>query len=66
MAKKLWFLTDGVKIVDVFQEKHEVESSYKTFQDDPDFNYYDFYGIEINDLEDYPEEYDYAIGEGFI
>ena len=66
MSKRLWFLTDGVKLIDVFLKENEVESAYRKYEDDPDFAYYEYYGIDIDELEDYPEEYDLALAEGFI
>ena len=66
MARKLWFVTDGVSLVDVFLRESEAESEYMKFQDDPDFTYYEYYGIVIDELEDYPEEYDLALDQGLI
>ena len=37
MARKLWFVTDGVSLVDVFIRKNDAEREYLKFQDDPDF-----------------------------
>ena len=66
MARKLWFVTDGVSLIDVFQRRDDAEKEYLKYQDDPDFSYYDYYGVEIDELEDYPQEYDLALEEGFI
>ena len=66
MASKLWFVTDGVSLVDVFTREIEAEKEYLKFQDDPDFSYYEYYGLAIDELEDYPEEYDLALEQGYI
>lgn len=64
--KKLWFLTDGVKLKGVFASRKEVERAYQRYEDDPDFAYYDYYEVNVNDLVDYPDEYELAMDEGFI
>ncbi len=66
MARKLWFVTDGVSLVDVFIRKNDAEREYLKFQDDPDFAYYEYYGLDVDELEDYPQEYDLALEEGYI
>lgn len=66
MSKRLWYLTDGVKLVDVFLRETEAESEYHKYEDDPDFAYYEYYALDIDELEDYPEECDLAMEQGFI
>ncbi|MDC7126366.1 MAG: hypothetical protein PQJ46_12415 [Spirochaetales bacterium] len=66
MGKTLWFLTNGVSLVDVFTRKTDAESEYMKFQDDPDFDYYEYYSLDIDELEDYPEEYDLALEQGYL
>ncbi len=66
MTGKLWFVTDGVSLVEVFLRKNDAEREYQKFQDDPDFAYYDYYGIDVDELEDYPDEYDLALETGLI
>ena len=64
--KRLWFLTDGVKLKGVYNSEKAVEREYKKYEDDPDFSYYDYYEVKLNDLDDYPDEYELAMDEGFI
>ena len=64
--KKLWFLTDGVKLKGVFASRKDVEREYQKYEDDPDFAYYDYYEVNVNDLVDYPDEYELAMDEGYI
>ena len=66
MGSKLWFLTDGVKVLSVFDNRRAAEREIERFQDDPDYEYYSVYGIDLDDLEDYPDECDMAMEEGFI
>lgn len=66
MQGKLWFVTDGVSPVGVFTNGKEAERKFQLYQDDPDFGYYDYYAIEISELEDYPEEYDLASAKGLV
>ena len=66
MTNKLWFLTDGVNLVDVFLRKSDAEEEQSKYKDDPDFPYYDYYDVDIDELEDYPDEYDFALKEGYI
>lgn len=66
MSKKLWYVTDGVNLVDVFLRKNDAEEEYLKYKEDPDFMYYEFYGLDIDELEDYPQEYDLALDQGLI
>ena len=66
MSKKLWFVTDGVGLIDVFMRKNEAEDEYMRYKDDSDFMYYEYYGLDIDELEDYPAEYDLALEQGLI
>ncbi len=66
MNNKLWFVTNGVQVVSVFDSRKSAESELNKYQDDPDFNYYDYYGLDIDELEEYPDEYDIALDEGFL
>ena len=66
MSSKLWFVTNGIQLIRVFEKRTMAEQEMKKYQDDPDYSYYDYYGLDIDDLEDYPEEYDIALDEGFL
>ncbi len=64
--KKLWFLTDGVILKGVYTSEKEADREYKKYEDDPDFTYYDYYEVKLNDLGDYPDEYELAMDKGLI
>ena len=66
MSSKLWFVTNGAQLVAVFNNRDSAEREMKKYQDDPDFAYYDFYDLTIDELDDYPEEYDIALDEGYV
>lgn len=66
MKNKLWFVTDGIRTVGVFNDQKEAESEMQKYQDDPDYDYYDHYGVLVDDLDDYPDEYEIAMKHGFI
>lgn len=66
MSGKLWFVTDGVNLIGVFKDREKAEKEKERYQDDPDYDYFDHYGIETRFLEDYPEEYDYALQKGLL
>ncbi len=66
MQSQLWFVTDGVKVFSVFDSRKDAERELDRFQDDPDYEYYEIYNIDVDDLEDYPDEYDLALEEGFL
>ena len=66
MQSELWFLTDGARVLSVFENRQEAEHNMDRYSDDPDYSYYEVYSIEIDDLEDFPDEYDLALGEGFL
>ena len=54
------------KLKGVYSSEKAVEREYKKYEDDPDFSYYDYYEVKLNDLDDYPDEYELAMDEGFI
>lgn len=66
MHSQLWYLTNGVNILSVFTDQKSAEQEMSKYSDDPDYNYYDYYGLDIDELEDYPDEYDIALSEGFL
>ena len=66
MASCLWFVTDGVGIIDVFKDESSAEEKVEMYQDDPDYEYYGFYSIKFSEIKDYPEEYDFAHDRGFL
>jgi len=64
--QSLWFLTDGVRILAVYSEEREAQQELEKYEDDPDYQYYQIYELDIDELEDYPDEYDLAMNEGFL
>lgn len=66
MRSQLWFVTDGVKVFSVFDNRKDAEHELDRYQDDPDYKYYEIYAIDVDDLEDYPDEFDLALEEGFL
>ncbi len=66
MSSKLWFVTNGAQLIGVFNNRDSAEREMKKYQDDPDYPYYDFYDLSIDELDDYPEEYDIALDEGYV
>ncbi|MDA3941246.1 MAG: hypothetical protein PF693_18365 [Spirochaetia bacterium] len=66
MHEKLWFVTNGISLDSVHTTKMDAEIEYQKYQDDPDFEYYDFYHVNVDDLEGYPDEYVMAFDVGFI
>ncbi len=66
MAAGLWFLTDGVKAISVFENRRAAEGELKKYEDDQDYQYFSIYSVNVDDLEDYPDEFDMALDEGLI
>ncbi len=66
MLGKLWFVHDGVNIIGVYTSSSEARLDYERFRYDSDFDYYKIYTIDLDDLEDNPDEYDYALEQGVI
>ncbi|MDC7235663.1 MAG: hypothetical protein PQJ58_20740 [Spirochaetales bacterium] len=66
MSSKLWFVTNGAQLIAVFDSKDSAEQEMRKYEDDPDYGYYEFYDLNISELEDYPEEFDIAQDQGFI
>ncbi|MBC8452758.1 MAG: hypothetical protein H8D65_02760 [Spirochaetes bacterium] len=66
MGSKLWFVTDGISALGCFDTKIDAEEFKEQFCDDDDYNFYELYSILLDDLEDYPDEYDLAMDEGLV
>ena len=66
MGTALWFVTDGADVLSVFDNRRDAERDLSRYQDDPDFDYYECYSIEADDLVDYPDEYEIALDRGLI
>ena len=66
MNTKLWFVTDGIRVIGVFNDDQTAKKEKERFQDDSDYEYYDHYEIGTKDLEHYPDEYDLALQKGFL
>jgi len=65
MAKKLWFIKQDDSLVDVFSSKREALLEYESDQEE-DNDAYELYALDIDDLEDYPEELELAEENGFV
>ena len=66
MGTKLWFVTDGTTALGCFDTKIDAEEFKDQFGDDDDYNYYELYTILLDELEDYPDEYELAMEEGLV
>lgn len=66
MTEKLWFVSNGVYPIAVFFEKGSADEELGRFRDDPDFDYYSCYSVRIDDLDDYPDEFDLALNQGLV
>ncbi len=66
MENSIWFVTDGVSALACFETREEALEYKEQFSDDDDYFNYELYDINVDDLEDYPDEYDLAIEEGLI
>lgn len=66
MKEQLWYVTDGVRLIGVYESKKEAMADYREYEDEDDFEYYDIYGIDVDEIEEYPNEYDLALDEGLI
>jgi hypothetical protein len=66
MKTRLWFVTDGVEIIAAYLSKERAEREKEKYQDDPDFGYFDIYPVRIDELDEYPDEFDYAQMQGLV
>lgn len=66
MKNRLWFVTDGIKVLSVFDDRKSAQIDKERYQDDPDYIYFDHYSIDLSELNDYPDEFDLAIQKGFV
>ena len=65
MAKRIWFVKYEDVLKDVFPSKKEAYLEYESFLDDPNEEY-ELYYIDIEDLEKYPEELEFAESYGLV
>lgn len=63
---KLWFVNDGTNVLACFETKVEAEEYREQFSEEDDFYYYEVYGILVEDIEDYPDEFELAENEGLV
>ena len=66
MGSKLWFVADGTSPLGCFDAKIDAEEFREQFCDDEDYIFYELYSLLLDDLEDYPDEYDLAMEEGLV
>ncbi len=65
MAKKLWFITDGIEPIEVYDRREEAERQLTDLEREEE-EVYELYFIEVDELEDYPREMELAEEYGLI
>ena len=68
MGRKLWFIGNGEEPVDAFPSRRAARFELEALErEDPaEIVDYEIYGIEIDDLEDHPDELEIAEREGLV
>ena len=66
MHSDLWFVTDGVRVISIFDNRKDAEREMGRYEDDPNYQYYDYYSVDVDDLEDYPDEFEMALEQGYL
>jgi hypothetical protein len=66
MKNRLWFVTNGVSLVNVHLSEKDAQAEYDSYAAEEDFEFYDVYSLLIDDLDDYPDEMDLAIEYGYL
>lgn len=66
MSQKLWFIRQGEDVIAVFDD-HDVAAEELCYlkEDDPTGKY-KIYGLGFEELDDYADEYDLSVSEGYI
>lgn len=68
MGRKLWFIGDGDRPIDVFPSQRSARYELEALEREEVGTAvdYEIYGIEVDDLEDHPSELELAEEEGLI
>ena len=66
MYSKLWFVSDGIGPIAVHKHRQSAEENIEMYKDEADYDYYGIYGIFIDHLDDYPEEYELALANELL
>ncbi len=66
MRVRIWFVANAEAALACFESKAEAVDYMDQFSEEDDFDDYEIYDIAVDDLEDYPDEYELAIEEGIL
>ena len=66
MSGKLWFIGSEGEPIALFGEKRAAKDQLETYRLDDESGEYRLYGIDVEELEDYEEEFSLAEDEGFV
>lgn len=68
MGRKLWFIGNGERPIDVFPSQRSARYELEALEREElgREGDYEIYGIEVDDLEDHPSELELAEEEGLV
>ncbi|MBB6481362.1 hypothetical protein [Spirochaeta isovalerica] len=66
MSRKLWFIKEESDVIAVFDDRDVAKEELVYLREDDPTGEYKLYGLGMEELEDYGDEYDLAASEGYI
>ena len=66
MSEKLWFIKEESDVIAVFNDRDIASEEMYYLKEDNPTGRFKIHGLSYSELDDYSEEYDLAISEGYL
>lgn len=66
MSKKLWFISEDGDLIAVFDDPEYARDELYYLREDDPISTFKVYGLTENQIENYNDEFELAVSEGFI
>jgi len=66
MIQRLYFVQENEDLVGVFSDKEDAREEIIYLKEDHPLDHFRLYGFTMAELENYPDEYDYASDAGLL
>jgi hypothetical protein len=63
---KLWFILENNEIISIFDDQEKALEERFYLKEENPLDKYKLYGLSISDLDDYPDEKEFALENGFL
>jgi len=66
MVQKLYFIEENEEIVGVYEDHENAREEAEYLREDHPLDHFRLYSLTLNELENYPDAYDYACDAGIL